>query len=131
MYPCSRRAHRSGPPTTARRMFGAARRISRAWHRLAVEECDRAELAGVNALLLSPIFAPRKGRPALGAPALAELAGALERAGASASVYALGGVTAAEVPACNAAGASGVAAIGAAFAADPGELLRALGILRA
>jgi thiamine-phosphate pyrophosphorylase len=116
--------------TTARRLFGAERPISRAWHRTVVDERDRAELAGVNALLLSPIFAPRKGRAALGAAALGELAAGLQRLETPVRVYALGGVTTAEAAACSALGASGVAAIGAAFGPDTAELLRALGIAR-
>ena len=45
-------------------------------------------------------------------------------------MYALGGVSAENVAACRAAGAVGVAAIGAALAADVDPLLRALQILR-
>lgn len=121
----------SVPAPTARRLFGPARRVSRAWHRASIDEQDCAELAGVSALLLSPIFAARKGRAALGSAALGELSAALARRGLAAGVYALGGVTAAEVPACDAAGASGVAAIGAALGPAAAALVRALGIARA
>lgn len=112
----------------ARRLF--AGKLSRAWHRSTAGEADRAELSGVDALLLSPIFAARKGRPALGARALAELAGSLGGLGLPARVFALGGVAAAEVGACFAAGAWGAAAIGAALGRDGPALLRALGISR-
>lgn len=120
----------SVPATTARRLFGPARRVSRAWHRVTLDERSGAELAEVSAILLSPIFAARKGRAALGPAALGQLSAGLEQRGLSAGVYALGGVTAAQVPACDAAGASGVAAIGAALGPTAGTLVRALGIAR-
>jgi len=79
----------------------------------------------LDALLLSPIFEGRKGRPALGLAALlAAKAEHPERAW-----YALGGVEAGHASACLAAGAAGVAVIGAALSPDPAPLLSALGIL--
>ena len=80
----------------------------------------------LDALLLSPIFDARKGRPALGVAAL-------ERARAAhpeQSWFGLGAVGAGNAAACLSAGAAGVAVIGAALEADPGPLLAALGILR-
>jgi len=80
----------------------------------------------LDAVLLSPIFATRKGRPALG-PA------ALDRARAAhpgQAWYALGAAEAANAAACSSAGAAGVAVIGAALEPDPVPLLRALSILR-
>ncbi|HYJ10099.1 MAG TPA: thiamine phosphate synthase, partial [Polyangiaceae bacterium] len=93
-------------------------------------EQDLPELEGVDALVLSPIFQPRKGRAALGATALRELAHSATLFGLSTPVYALGGVTAPEVAACDREGATGVAAIGAALGPDSLQLLRALGIER-
>jgi thiamine-phosphate pyrophosphorylase len=111
----------------ARRLLGSTLHVSRAWHRADISGREH-ELDGVDALLLSPIFGPRKGRSPLGAPALAALHAALNAAGKAARLYALGGVTAVEVPACQAAGAVGIAAIGAALDPDPMPLLEALGI---
>ena len=82
----------------------------------------------LDARLLSPIFEPRKGRPALGLEGLerAQRAGQ----GKGALLFALGGVTASNAAACLAVNAAGVAVIGAALALDPRPLLSALGILR-
>ncbi|HKO50805.1 MAG TPA: thiamine phosphate synthase [Polyangiaceae bacterium] len=80
----------------------------------------------LDAVLLSPIFEARKGRPALGIAAL-------ERAGVAhpgPARFALGAVSAFNAAACLGAGAAGVAVIGAALEADPEPLLAALGILR-
>lgn len=96
---------------------------------------EQLSSASADALLLSPILAPRKGRPALG---LAGLACALEARRERAPtlgncwLYALGGVTRHQAAALLAAGADGVALIGDLFVprAAP-ELLASLGILRA
>lgn len=90
--------------------------ISRAGH-------DPTDLAprGADAILLSPIFAERHGRPALGIEALASPTGA--------ALYAFGGVTAENARACLLTGATGVAVVGAALGNDdPRPLLEALGI---
>ncbi|HVY27436.1 MAG TPA: thiamine phosphate synthase [Polyangiaceae bacterium] len=117
----------SVPASAARKLWGIGRWLSRAWHR--AELSNAAELEGVNALLLSPVLSERKGRPPLGLHALARCsqAAALRE---SVLVYALGGVTSDNAASCLAAGASGVAAIGAALASDPSALLGALGIAR-
>jgi thiamine-phosphate pyrophosphorylase len=106
-------------PADARRLAPALW-ISRACH-----DPARAQANGADAVVLSPVLAPRKGRAALGLEALA----VVHRAGAS-LVYALGGIDAPGARLCVEAGADGVAAIGAALAADPRMLLRALGIAR-
>jgi thiamine-phosphate pyrophosphorylase len=120
----------SVPPAQARLLFGAKGGVSRAWHVARVTERDRSELEGVDALVLSPVFEPRKGRPALGAAALRELAQSLAQFGFSTGVYALGGVTAREVATCDREGATGIAAIGAALGPESLDLVRALGIER-
>jgi thiamine-phosphate pyrophosphorylase len=107
-------------------------RVSRAWHRPSIGVAQASELAGVGALLLSPVMAERKGRPALGSAALGVLGSQL-RARNSAypqPVYALGGVTAATARACLTAGAWGVAVIGAALTDEPAALSASLGIGR-
>jgi thiamine-phosphate pyrophosphorylase len=87
---------------------------------------------GADALLLSPIAAPRKGAPAIGLPALRAAAETLARAGEQTLLYALGGITPEAVDGCLSAGAFGVAAIEGVFAAkDLEPWLRALGIARA
>jgi len=79
----------------------------------------------LDALLLSPIFEARKGRAALGVAALASA----RAAHPGPAWYALGGVDAGNAASCLAAGATGVAVIGAALSPDPDTLLSALGIL--
>jgi thiamine-phosphate pyrophosphorylase len=114
--------------TTARRLWPAERWLSRAWH--AVDASPAAELEGVNALVVSPLLTERKGRPALGLPALRALRDALAASAKAPALYALGGVSPDNAAACLAAGATGVAAIGAALAPEPSALLNALGIAR-
>lgn len=113
---------------TARQLWGGQRFVSRAWHR--GELGGAAELEGVNALLVSPVLAERKGRPALGLGPLARLSEAAAGRSEPLAVYALGGVSSDSAGSCLAAGAQGVAAIGAALAIDPSALLGALGIAR-
>lgn len=75
---------------------------------------QRARVAGVDRVLLSPIFAPGSkpldARPPLGLAALAAAC-----AHPTPKVLALGGITPARAPPCREAGAAGVAAIGAFF----------------
>lgn len=110
----------------ARRLLGDGAWISRACH-------DPAAVArpGVDAVLLSPIVEPRKGRSALGIDALRVARGlltSLDERGIPA-LYALGGVRAESAAACLAAGADGVAVIGAGLRVEgAGRLLEALGI---
>lgn len=86
----------------------------------------------VDAVLLSPLCAPRKGRLALGLAGLQVALRARDTARARHRIYALGGVGADEAAALVAAGADGVAVIGALFdARGPDPLLAALDILRA
>jgi thiamine-phosphate pyrophosphorylase len=86
---------------------------------------------GSDAAVLSPICAPRKGRPALGFGALSRARALLDAAGPSIGLYALGGVDASTARACVDHGATGVAVIGAALdGRDPVPLLRALDIDR-
>lgn len=89
-------------------------------------EADRARAAGVDYVTLSPVFAsagkPGYG-PALGAAGLAQTARDVD-----VRIVALGGVDApGAVAACRAAGAAGVAVMGAvARAGDPGSVVAAL-----
>ncbi|MGH6976892.1 MAG: thiamine phosphate synthase, partial [Stellaceae bacterium] len=89
------------------------------------EDIARAETEGADYVTLSPIFAtaskPGYG-PALGLDELADLA-----AKSLIPVLALGGVDAAAVGSCLAAGAAGVAVMGAVMAvADPRAVTSAL-----
>lgn len=84
-----------------------------------------------DAVFLSPILEARKGNPALGVEALTEARASLEHAGKATRLFALGGVDASHAAQCLAAGAHGVAAIGAALGSEsPLALLDALGIRR-
>lgn len=114
----------------ARRLVGDAIHISRAWHAATLDSDAAGELDQVDALLLSPVVEPRKGRAALGLSALAALGEQLRARNQACQLYALGGVSADSVAACRRAGAFGVAAIGAALAADPIPLLEALELRR-
>jgi len=105
----------------ARSYLGSAVWLSRGTH-----APDAAVEPELDAVLLSPLFEARKGRPALGVAALERA----RRAQPRLAWFALGGVGASHAAACLAAGASGVAVIGAALAPDPEPLLGALGILR-
>ncbi len=107
----------------ARRALAPDIFISRACHDPAVA----LELAA-NAVLLSPVFEARKGRAPLGLALLARLCS--RRTGSSPLVYALGGVNAGHARDSLAAGAAGVAVIGAALEPDPNPLLEALNISR-
>lgn len=114
---------RSVSVADARSLMGGKVRISRACH-----DPSRAN-SGADAILLSPVIAARKGRDALGPAALARARSAV---GAASWVYALGGVSAATAESCLAAGADGVAVIGAALdGSAPEPLLEALKIRRA
>lgn len=104
----------------ARLLLGPNVWLSRGSH----EACAAPE-PELDALLLSPIFEPRKGRAALGVSAL-ELAARGD--GVRPALFALGGVSAHNAAQCLTAGAQGVAVIGAALAPDPDSLLAALGI---
>ena len=115
----------------ARRLLGANMRISRAWHAASLDGVDAvSELHAVDALLVSPVLAPRKGRPALGLQPLGVLGEQLRARDLACQLYALGGVSAENAAECLQAGAAGVAAIGAALGPDAAGLLRALRSLR-
>ena len=112
-----------GSPAAARQVLGAAALIGISAHNYA--DIVHAETEGADYVTLSPIFAtaskPGYG-PALGVDELADLA-----AKSLIPVLALGGVDAAAVDACVAAGAAGVAVMGAVMtAADPRAVTSAL-----
>jgi thiamine-phosphate pyrophosphorylase len=108
----------------ARRLLGERAFVSRACH-----DVSRVGSDDADAVLLSPVFEARKGRPALGIGALEAALEARGGRGAPA-VFALGGVTAENAATCLAAGADGVAAIGAVLHGELDALVRALHIER-
>jgi len=105
----------------ARRYLGSEVALTRGCH----DPAGPVE-ADLDALLLSPIFEARKGRPALGVEGLT----VARDAHPGQAWFALGGVNAGNAASCLDAGASGVAVIGAALEADAEPLLAALGIQR-
>jgi thiamine-phosphate pyrophosphorylase len=109
----------------ARACVGADTFISRACH-----EPLRAAVVAADAVVLSPIFAPRKGRPALGLAGLERVRDARTKSQPTPALFALGAVAAENAAHCLAAGATGVAVIGAALEPDPAPLLKALEISR-
>jgi thiamine monophosphate synthase len=103
--------------------------VTRAWHRTTLPAEERPD-----AWVLSPVCAPRKGRPALGLAGLAEGVQSADRLGIGPAerphVIALGGVDATQARACVAVGAAGVAVLGAARSVESAlEVLDALGLL--
>ena len=115
-------------PSQASRLFPGAL-LSRAHHDAL--ELSESELARLDILLISPAFAERKGRPALGARGLEARSRLLRGRAARARLLALGGVDAGNVAQALAAGADGVAAIGAAQEpVQQDALVAALGIAR-
>jgi thiamine-phosphate pyrophosphorylase len=108
------------------RHFGA-RYGRRFWISSACHAPQQIAVSGADAVLLSPVVAPRKGRPALGSAGLREAA-QLRNARSdrtSLALYALGGVTHRQARELDAAGADGVAVMGELF--QPG----AVGLLAA
>ncbi len=121
-------AEQSMSATEARALLGPTQFISCACHRPAELGSDRYGPA--DGLLLSPVFAERKGARALGPGALEEAKRRLEVDRPEQQIYALGGVDAASAERCAKLG-MGVAAIGAVFDADDvTALVTALGIGR-
>ena len=98
----------------------------RFWLTQALHDGSPLQAQRVDAVILSPIAAVRKGAPALGLGAIAKA-----REVVAAPLYALGGIDAGNAGDCLAAGATGVAAIGAWLASESIEpLVRVLGIAR-
>lgn len=95
----------------AHRIYPTAR-VFRACHSVTA-----ATRLGADAVVLSPIAAPRKGRPALGAGGIRSCVRELRAAGESTAVYALGGIEPASVEALCAAGATGFLAMDSVFGA--------------
>jgi thiamine-phosphate pyrophosphorylase len=115
-------------PLDARTMLRDRAWISTAWH-----DPNTAYQPHADAVLLSPVAAPRKGRQALGVDGLRVARRTLASAGGQAApaLYALGGIDAGNARQCLSAGADGVAVIGAILdGRDPLPLLGALGIQR-
>jgi thiamine-phosphate pyrophosphorylase len=105
-----------------RNVVGAELWVSRACHSV-----ERAAELEADAVLLAPIIAARKSRTPLGLDALRRARAELERRGRGTQLFALGGVDAESAAACLAAGAHGVAVIGAVLRdANDGRGLRAL-----
>lgn len=103
--------------------------VGRAHH--GAEDLSQGELARCSYLLVSPAFAARKGRPALGASDLAARLAKLRALAPGVRLLALGGVDAGSAPAALFAGADGVAAISAAHdSVEQLALLDALGLGR-
>ena len=111
----------------ARRLLPGFRAHPRAWMSR-IRRGSRRRARGRRHAVALPLLASRKGRAALGLAALGVLGEQLRARNLAYPLYALGGVSADNASACLAAGAAGVAAIGAALAPDARGLLDALGI---
>ncbi len=117
------------PPLEARRLLGDGKWLSRALH--SPDELSSDELWALDAVVISPVMSPRKGREAIGVDTFGAWVQSCRQRSPALGAYALGGVTGDNAQACLHAGASGVAALGAA--ADERlarELVAALGIAR-
>lgn len=115
-------------PSEASALFPGAL-IGRAHH--GAEGLEPGELALCSHLLVSPVFAERKGRRALGQAGLSDRCARLRALAPRVRLLALGGVDRANARAAIGAGADGAAAISAAH--EPAEqlgLLAALDIQR-
>lgn len=108
------------PVAEVRRALPAGARVSAAAHSVA-GALERAH-AGADLITLSPIFptSSKPGAPGLGLAPLREAARALA---GRAELFALGGVDASRVGEVLATGVAGVAAIGAAWDAEPERLV--------
>ena len=104
------------------------------WLSRACHDAQRLLDATADAVLLSPIAEPRKGRPALGVEGVrraVELRARRPPELGGCAVYALGGITRRNAGDMLAAGADGVALIGELFVPGAGrELVAALGLSR-
>jgi thiamine-phosphate diphosphorylase len=108
-------------PEDARRLCPESH-VFRACHAV-----DAAAGLGADAVVLSPIAAERKGRPALGAGAIRACVRELRRAGEATAVYALGGVRPENAASLRDAGAAGALAMESVFGAvDLGAWLAVL-----
>jgi thiamine-phosphate pyrophosphorylase len=107
----------------ARQLLGKDSIVSRACHRL--EQLAEDDLGPVDAVVLSPVFAERKGRPALGVGALDRARRRLARHSRAPTLFALGGVDA-RVAAELAGSEVAIAAIGAVFDGPLDELVAVL-----
>ncbi len=117
------------PPREARRLMRAGSWLSRALH--APDELPPEELAALDAVVISPVISPRKGRDALGQATFGAWARRCREKSEKLGVFALGGVTAESAGECMNAGATGVAVLGAARDEESArELVRVLGIGR-
>ncbi len=117
------------PPSVARRLLGEGKWLSRALHDPG--ELSPEELSALDAVVLSPVMAPRKDRAPLGYDVFGEWARRCRQGRERLLVYALGGVSSQSAAACLAAGASGVAVMGAiTVQAEARALVAALGITR-
>jgi thiamine-phosphate pyrophosphorylase len=94
--------------------------LTRAWH-----DPEQAPDPDAHGLLLAPVAAARKGRPALGSEGLQR---ALKNTGGR-PLYALGGINAGDAAWVLASGAAGIAAISAVYG-NPGTLIANLNALR-
>ena len=114
---------RDGDVAAARATLGPDKLIGFSAHNL--REAQVAAAAGADYVTLSPVFASRSKPgygPALGTDSLGDIAGRLP-----VPVIALGGIEPANAAACLAAGAAGVAVMGAVMAAhEPGATMAAL-----
>ncbi len=90
---------------------GPSQWLSRAGHGL--ERLGDAELAVLSAVIVSPVWEPRKGRSALGESGLRQRVHDVKGRGPHLAIYALGGVSAENAAKSFECGADGVAAMGA------------------
>lgn len=111
----------------ARKLLPVGAFVSRACHSL--EQLEPRELGPVDAVVLSPVFAPKKGQPALGEEVLAEAQSRLARFTPAPQLFLLGGVDA-RVARRFAQSDIALAAIGAVFEGEVGGLVAALGVGR-
>lgn len=115
-------------PTDARRHWAPDGWLSRAAH--GIDALDDEAVGALDAVVVSPVLAPRKGREALGLEGFAREAARLRARRAGLRVFALGGIDAGSAGQVLAAGADGVALLGAAYTDSAEALACAMGIAK-
>ncbi len=117
------------PSDATRYWYGPSQWLSRAGHGL--EQLNAADLAALSAVVVSPVWEPRKGRPRLGESGLRQWVHDVRGRAPHLAIYALGGVCAENASKSFECGADGVAAMGALMdARERSRLLSALEIRR-
>ena len=126
---CADGVHLGETQTSPRPTLAGCSRSKRSFHAPVTNPALVAAL-DADAVLLSPILESRKGRAPFGARGLELARNELSTRDPRPRLFALGGISASGASECLAAGADGVAVVGAVLRGEAADLVRALGIAR-